>query len=230
VKAVMTAFPVRRGNVASESFCRAAPIFSDYDDGRTVPVSKTNIQATLNSLRKGSMASAVAIVNEAGRYVLTEKGLKWGSARVVPPSKWISGARPEGDQKREGETMTKRRAVWIGAAVFVVGLCLIGLSLPEPGSFRAGYRRVKVGMSESEVDALLGGPASMREKFTQRSPAPDGAEDGFESRWVSSASDGSSLIVWVQFDKNARVVSKDMDSIEPLRPLPRRRKAGPLGL
>src|SRR5438132_4420303 len=50
-----------------------------------------NIRDTLNSLRIGSMASAVATVNEAGRYVLTEKGLEWDSARVAAPSTWISG-------------------------------------------------------------------------------------------------------------------------------------------
>jgi hypothetical protein len=54
--------------------------------------------------------------------------------------------------------MSKRGFTLLAVAVAVGGLLLTASALPHPKATRAAYDRIEVGMSQAEVEAILGGP------------------------------------------------------------------------
>jgi hypothetical protein len=79
----------------------------------------------------------------------------------------------EGRVSRRVKAMTRRRLLLVGlAAVALLGSGLVvWLQLPRPGITRANYQRIRVGMTEAEVVALLGGPAGDYRTQPGRKPA-----------------------------------------------------------
>ena len=89
--------------------------------------------------------------------------------------------------------MTKRRAAWVGAAaVAAVFAAPVGWWLLQPpGISRAGFERIRVGMTRREVEAILGEPegryrGTMAGRIIEEiPPAPDSGDDGYSALWTN---------------------------------------------
>jgi len=106
----------------------------------------------------------------------------------------------------------------LGLFVAVVGLAGYPVwrehrALPV-GINRAGYDRIKVGMTEAEVEAILGGPPGYYGKML---PPCGGSVHVFPSVTVKNwDSDGPNI--WVYFSPDGRVVDKRISPENELRP------------
>jgi hypothetical protein len=108
--------------------------------------------------------------------------------------------------------MRNRRLLWcLGAGVLLLAagavLWVVVRVLPDRVT-PENYYRIKVGMTEREVEAILGGPADAEASgaFVPPLPPPTVAWMKF---WV-----GERWVVIVDFDSRGRVVNRDCDEGE----------------
>jgi hypothetical protein len=85
------------------------------------------------------------------------------------------------------ETMTKRRRRLLVALVALVAgglFCLfLAVVLHSPSDLMKGLAQVQLGMSESEVQALLGRPADGTADFKKAKPTVEGVEVEYVRMW-----------------------------------------------
>ena len=111
--------------------------------------------------------------------------------------------------------LTKRRLLWVVGLlliIFVVGCFAYVLSLPRPNRniTPANYAQIQLGMSEVEVESILGGPAG--DYLTAPEP-PDSDFQLFAKRFTDLSSrhkrwKGDELCVFLDFGADGSVTVK----------------------
>jgi hypothetical protein len=109
--------------------------------------------------------------------------------------------------------MTKRRLLlWAGAAYLGLSVfCLTSLFRPKPAITKGRYERIQDGMTEPEVEAILGGPSG---DYTSRPIVVAMSGTMFRRWWV-----GDDAIITVGLDLEGRVVQKEFHEL-PAEPFP----------
>jgi hypothetical protein len=124
--------------------------------------------------------------------------------------------------------MNKRRVAWFGVAAvgllcLAVGILL--LAAPRGESFMARFNRIEPGMTDADVEGLLGQPAALTGEYGQ--PKPWGSHA--TAFWTDSFGGDRTAYVRVNFDRDGKVVFKQTVPIRVREPL-HRRLAKALGL
>jgi hypothetical protein len=88
----------------------------------------------------------------------------------------------------------------LGALLVLAALSLVCHMNPEPAVTWDNFERIQNGISEPEVQAILGGPGEMSRPFSPEDRLPRGA---VRKEWH-----GKIMQVFVDFDENGRVIRK----------------------
>src|SRR5262245_62049938 len=102
--------------------------------------------------------------------------------------------------------MRKCRLLWLaGAAVLSLIVCAILLSAHRtgPGVTRENFNRIQVGMTEAEVEEILGGPSGF---YTNRPVVVPMEGTMFRRWWIG---DEGVLTIELTFDEPRRVGHKE---------------------
>ena len=108
--------------------------------------------------------------------------------------------------------MRKDRLIWLAAAALLgLGVCaiLVTVQFPRSGITRENFDRILDGMTEAEVEAILGGPSG---RYTDRPMVVVMEGTMFRRWWI-----GNEGIVTIEltFDEPQRVAHKRFDPIPP---------------
>lgn len=109
--------------------------------------------------------------------------------------------------------MTKRRLVWVVACLaLAVGLGIWFVTRPHPVN-ETNFNRIRVGMTQAEVEAILGCPPG---DYATRPWMADAFEEDYQEpdRLETWASDWG--YIRVRFDKSDRVSAKELRDQFPI--------------
>jgi hypothetical protein len=109
--------------------------------------------------------------------------------------------------------MKRRWLLWLGCFPFVVCFALLGLQLlpPVPGVTLGNYERIQVGMTQQEVETILGRPADRDADARAVVNNALWREEFKALAWRS----GEAAEVWVLFHENGTVYEKCTIGMDP---------------